>query len=204
MYFCGCTEALGDGSPALKLGTNRPLVFVRDELPGHSRDVIWSWLKEAHARWGAVCDWKAERIMDLSDAGAQDIVHFVTVADLGGSGVLADQYLPYTGGKILRMRINQRIRWRATDGQMTGGYVDPIRTICHETGHFMGMSHFPVGSPVELMEPTISQNIIGPQPTEARVAAGWFGEPLTPVPPKPDPTLYRLVVESTSPITVAT
>ena len=51
---CGCRERLGDGTPSLSLSTNRPLVFVQDDLPGASKDVIWAWLKEAHARWGSV------------------------------------------------------------------------------------------------------------------------------------------------------
>jgi hypothetical protein len=184
--LCGVQEMLGDGSPALKLATNRPLVLVRDALPNHSRDELWSWLKEAHARWGSVCDWQARRIHDESEIGPNDYVNFVTAADLGGGGVLADQVLPYRGGRVLRMRINIRPRWKATDGPMAGGTVDPIRTLCHEIGHFMGHSHWPVGAPAELMEPTVSQRIIGPQPTEGRVSAGWFGPPgAVPVPPSP-------------------
>lgn len=182
---CGCPEQLGDGTPSLKLQTNRPLVFVQDALPGHTKDTIWSWLEESHARWGAVCDWKATRIKNLNEAGQTDYVQLVTVADLGGGGVLADQVLPYPGGRVLRMRINSRIRWKATDGPMQGGTIDPVRTLCHETGHFAGHQHWPVGAPPELMEPTISQAVINPQPTEARVSAGWFGTPTTQPPPPP-------------------
>jgi hypothetical protein len=189
LHVCGVPEQLGDGSPTLKLSTNRPLVYVQDELPGHSRDEIWLWLEEANRRWGLVCDWVARRIMDMAEAGPTDIVNLVTVADLGGGGVLADQVLPYRGGRVLRMRINSRIRWKATDGAMTGGTIDPIRTLTHELGHFQGHSHWPVGAPPELMEPTVSQTIIGPQATEGRVSAGWFGPaaapPRPPVPPVP-------------------
>lgn len=202
--LCGCPEQYGDGTPALKLSTNRPLVLIQDTLPNYSRDEIWSWMREAHARWGAVCDWVAERINDISDAGPGDVVNLITVADLGGGGVLADQMLPYTGGRILRMRLNRRVNWRATDGQMSG-FVDPIRTACHEIGHFQGHSHWPVGAPPELMEPSLSQVIIGPQPTEARMSAGWFGNPRPTTPtPDPDPTLYRVLLESASPIKVVT
>ncbi len=185
--LCGCgnPEMFGDGTPALKLSTNRPLVFVRDALPNHNQNEIWLWLLEGYRRWSLVCDWAGQRIMDMSEAPAGRIVHLITVADLGGGGVLADQMLPYSGGTVLRMRINARIQWKATDGQMLGG-IDPIRTLCHETGHFMGHSHWPVGSPAELMEPTISQAIIGPQPTEARVSEAWFGKPVI-VPPSPPP-----------------
>lgn len=182
-YFCGSVEQFGDGTPALKLATNRPLVMVQDALPGFSRDVIWSWFVEAHARWGSVCDWQARRIMDMSEAGPNDFVNLITVADLGPSGVLADQMLPYSGGNVLRMRINSRISWHATDGRMPSGKVDPLRTLTHELGHFQGHAHWPVGEPTELMEPTISHVIIGPQPTEARMSANWFGVPIIVTPP---------------------
>lgn len=182
---CGNGEQFGDGTPALKLATNRPLVYVQDALPSHSWDEIWTWLAEAHARWGAVCDWRARRIMDMTEAGPTDVVNLVTVADLGGGGILADQMLPYTGGRVLRMRINARIRWQATDGAMPQGTIDPIRTLTHELGHFQGHAHWPVGAPPELMEPTVSHTVIRPQPTEARVSAGWFGSVLPPEPPLP-------------------
>lgn len=184
--ICGCLEQFGDGSPALKLPTNRPCVLIQEAPVGYTLDDVWSWLREAHARWSAVCDWQARRVMDLSEVG-NGYVQLVTVADLGGQGVLADQMLPYAGGQILRMRLNSRIRWKATDGPMMSGTIDPVRTICHETGHFMGHQHWPVGAPAELMEPSISQRIIGPQPTEARVSSGWFGSPVVPIPPTPVP-----------------
>ena len=187
-FFCGCIQQLGDGSPSLKLPTNRPYVLIRDELPGWSKDDIWSWLKEGHQRWGEVCDWRAQRINDLSEAGGSGIVQLVTVEDLGGGGVLADMQLPYPNARILRMRINSRIKWKPTDGKMAAGTIDPIRTLEHETGHFMGHMHFPEGAPAELMEPFISQSIIRPQPTEAAVSARWFGQPTTPPPPAPPPT----------------
>lgn len=183
--FCGNIERFGDGTPALKLQTNRPLVYVQDALPNFNKDEIWSWLKEAFARWEAVCDFKATRIMDLQAAGQTDYVNVVTVEDLGGSGILADQMLPYQGGRILRMRINSRINWKATDGPMQGGTIDPIRTLCHELGHFQGHSHWPVGTPLELMEPVIQQTIISPQPTEAAMSVSWFGRPTTTPPPLP-------------------
>lgn len=180
--LCGVVEQLGDGTPSLKLPTNRPCVLVRDPLAGYTHTEIWGWIKEAYARWSAVCDWAGERIADLSEANGR-IVHLITVADLGDNGVLADQQLPYTGARVLPMRINTRIRWKPTDGPMLSGTIDPIRTLCHEVGHFMGHMHFPVGAPAELMEPTVSQTITGPQPTEAKVSADWFGQPASQPPP---------------------
>lgn len=201
--FCGNGEKFGDGTPALKLSTNRPLVYIQDQLPNFNKESIWSWLKEAYARWEAVCDFRATRIMDLQAAGQTDVVNLITVEDLGGSGILADQMLPYQGGRILRMRINARINWKATDGPMQGGTIDPIRTLCHEIGHFMGHSHWPVGVPLELMEPSIQQNIISPQSTEAAMSASWFGKPATtptpppipPLPPVPTGEVIRILMD---------
>jgi hypothetical protein len=189
-YRCACPEQLGDGTPSLKLPTNRPLVFVRDSLRDYSQDKIWNWVEDACARWTSVSDIRVERIMDPSDAGPNDVLLLITVADLGGGGVLADQQLPYVGGRVLRMRINSRINWKPTKGRMAAGTVDPLRVICHELGHAWGMVHFPVGAPAELMEPTVSNEIESPQPTEGRLAADWFGPPVEkPKPPTaPVPT----------------
>jgi hypothetical protein len=188
-YVCGCKAQLGDGTPSLKLPTNRPLVYVQQAPSGYTLDDVWKWLEEAYnRRWGSVCNFQARRIMSLNEATASDYVNHVTVADLGNGGVLADQELPYASGRRLMMRINSRIKWKPTDGAMTGGSIDPVRVVCHEGGHFMGHQHFPTGAPLELMEPVVSNEIISPQPTEARVAAGWFGEPVSipvPVPPTP-------------------
>ena len=127
--LCGCAEQLGNGSISLKLQTNRPLVFIQDQLPSYTRDQIWEWMSEAHARWSAVCDWQVRRIHDLAEAGPNDYVQTVYVADLGGDGILADQRLPYNGGRRLPMRLNERIRWVPTNGNFQNGTIDPIRTI---------------------------------------------------------------------------
>lgn len=186
VYVCNNTEQLGDGTPALKLPTNRPCVYIQQAPSGFSLDNVWEWFNEAYnVRWAAVCDWRARRIMSLSEAEPNDYVNHIKVADLGGGGVLADQQLPYTGGRVLTMRLNSRIRWKPTDGNMTSGTIDPIRVVVHEGGHFQGHQHWPVGAPTEIMEPTITQTIIRPQPTEARVSAGWFGEPMPQPPPPP-------------------
>ncbi len=187
LMVCGCIEQFGDGAPALKVGTNRPLVLIQGSMNGITQDEVWAWLREAHARWGSVCDWQATRIRDIQEAAQDSVIQLVTFADLGAGGVLADQVLPYQGGQVLRMRINVRINWRATDGQMSAGTVDPIRTICHETGHFQGHTHLPQGAPLELMEPIIQQAIIAPQPTEAQMSAYWFGKPQSQPPPTPQP-----------------
>lgn len=188
---------LGDGTPALKLPTNRPLVLVRDPLPGWDRDAIWGWLDEAYnRRWGAVCDLRARRIFDLAEAGPADVVNLVTVADLGGGGVLADQMLPYTNARVLVMRINSRIKFVPTDGQMASGTIDPVRMITHEGGHFLGFQHLSTALPRDLMEPYILQEVIRPQAAEAKTALGWFGPPVTlpPVPPTDPCAAYKVAL----------
>ena len=185
---CGCVQQFGDGTAAIKLATNRPLVFIRDALSGWTKDDIWTWIKEGYLRWGDVCNLAPTRIMSDSDAKPSDIVHYITVANLGGGGVIADQMLPYNGGKQLVMRINSIVKFKPTDGPMQSGTVDPIRALgVHETGHFIGLQHFPTGDPREIMEPYIQQDIIQPQPTESAVARMWYGSPTTP-PPVPPPT----------------
>lgn len=196
-YVCGCREQLGDGTPALKLATNRPLVCIQDAPKGYSKENVREWFDEAYnRRWAAVCDWKvtfisdwkATFIFDLASVGPDDYVNLITVADLGNGGVLADQMLPYRSGRVLTMRLNSRIDWRPSDGPMLPGTIDPVRVIVHEGGHFMGHQHWPIGAPVEIMEPTISQTIIRPQETEGRMSAAWFGQPVTPFqPPAPQP-----------------
>lgn len=186
---CGNPEQLGSGVESLKLQTNRPSFFVQDALAGQAdQDEIAKWIEEGFLRWGAWSDLIATRVSSLQEGRKlSQVTCHIIVADLGSSGVLADQRLPYTGGTVLQMRINSRIKWRATDGPMFKGTIDPLRTITHELGHFIGHQHWPQGQPEELMEPVISNTVIKPQSTEGSVAAGWFGQP-KPVPtPTPDP-----------------
>jgi hypothetical protein len=201
---CDNPEQLGDGTTMmLKLQTNRPLVYVKDPLPGYGVDVIWEWLRTAYARWTSVCDLEPRRILSPAEATPADVVNYVTVANLGGGGVLADQQLPFPGGTVLRMRINSVIKWVPTDGPMQGG-IDPVRTLCHEIGHFLGFQHYPTSDPRDLMEPTIHNNVVGPQTSESKVAVGWFGppKPTTPGPTVPGGGADDILVKFERPILV--
>lgn len=185
--LCGCPENFGDGTALFKLPSNRFAYFVRDSLPNNSRDEIADWIAEAISRWRSVADIEGRRILRLEDLEAGELLDEITVADLGGGGVLADQQLPQPGVTRYRMRMNVRIKWVRTNGVMRAGEVDPVRTDCHELGHFLGFQHFPTSLPKELMEPRILPDIIGPQPTEAKIAADWFGPPKPGNEPQPVP-----------------
>lgn len=188
-YSCGVVEQYQTRDKAMtaeaRLGTKRPLVFIQDALPGWSKDATATAYMDAASRWTAGADIAWTLITDMAQAGPSNIVNRVSVADLGGGGVLADQMLP-SGQRILQMRMNSRISWVKTDGSMPGGKVDAVRVFAHEIGHFIGHEHWPRGAPPELMEPFISDTIIKPQATELAVTVNWFGPPV-PV-PGPDPT----------------
>lgn len=185
--LCGCPEMLGDGSAMYKLPSNRFAFLVRDALPAYTRDEIAAWNFKALARWASVADIEGRRIFSMSELRDGEILNEITVADLGTNGTLADQQLPQPGVFIYRMRINSRIKWIETDGIMQPGTADPVRTIGHEDGHFLGFQHFPTSLPKEWMEPRILQDVIGPQPTEAKIAVDWFGPPKPANQPTPSP-----------------
>lgn len=192
-YVCGCSEMFGDGRSALsKLPTNRPTFRFDGRLPGFTQLAVEDFIMEAfngRGGWSEVCDLK----LDKHPNTKTNPTNIVIDANLGRSGVLADQQLPVSNPP-LQMRINNIIAWVVAQNP-PAGQVDLLRTLRHELGHFIGLSHFPVGGPKELMEPSISE-IRAVQPTEAALVAKIYGEPQQiPVPPgtnAPD----QIVIES--------
>lgn len=176
-YVCGCPESFGSGAAVYKLPTLTPSWYLDGTLPGMARDVFMSAIGTACKRWESVCG------IDFSEA--QNVLAAtlrITTANLGRSGILADQQLPYQGMTQLRMRVNTVIQWTISDG--SGNAVDLVRVLTHELGHFLACQHFDTAPPPELMEPTYNPNIISPQATEARLVAGWYGPPAQPpIPP---------------------
>jgi hypothetical protein len=188
MHTCGVREQLGDRAEArAALQTNRPFYYVRSAPRGFTVDQIAEVYERAFAGWTSVANVDTRRITDLAQAGPRDVVNVIDGANLGTSGVLADQVLGNGQGTRLQMRINNQVDWSR---------INMVTTVMHEQGHFFGLAHFPPGPPPELMEPVLS-SVLKPQPTEAKVVREHFANfppipgpepiPPTPVPPKPTP-----------------
>lgn len=169
--YCGVAAMFGDGSGTPKLPTNRP-TFRYDGGPigGFSVADIEQLLLDSFNGEGGWDDW-ADVLLDKHTNPKTNPTNIVILHDLGTGGVLADQQLPF-GNPPYRMRINNRVNWNQ---------LLLTKTLRHEHGHFIGLSHWPTGAPKELMEPAISE-IVNVQPTEGMFAAKLYGEP------KPKPT----------------
>lgn len=157
-----------------QLPTLSPSWFLDGDLPGIKRDTFRAAIETACSRWEAVCG------LQFSEAGtASQATLRITVADLGTSGTLADQQLPFRGMSQLRMRVNRRVQWAIFDGR-SGNGTDLVRVLSHELGHFGSLQHFDSSPPPELMEPSYSPDIIGPQPAEIKLMVSMYGKPLAP------------------------
>lgn len=180
MSFCGCRAQFGDGTPTYKLSNQRPTFYVKDAPPGFTRDQWIGFCMEAFGRWSAVCDvvWTP-----TNDSNAAQFLIFTHQFD-GPSGILADCEFPMPGGGQQQMRIDPSERWTTQ--------IDPLRVLCHEMGHGIGLQHFdPNVPPPELMNPIYSQTIDHPQSGEVSYVQKLYGLPqtVTPTTPPAIPTI---------------
>lgn len=186
--FCGVTAMLGDGiSGTPKLPTNRPTWRVENDLPGFSRTSFEDAIVEALHRWELVCD----LVFDKHVNPKTNPTEIITVVRLDGpSGVLADQMLPYGNGPF-RMRIDSGERqWFLGDNPPPGA-ISLTTVLAHEFGHLIGLSHFPPGGQVDLMEPTYNPRVTRPQAAEALFAAKLYGQPKADEVPSDGPVAGR-------------
>jgi len=172
-HFCRNAEQFGDGTrAALKLHTNRPTWYLRDELPWMKRAELEAVIQRAADGWTTVCDFKAIRAANEASA-----LWVFTVARMDGpGGVLADAQLP--GGSR-----QQICRIDVAENALSNLLEVILR---HEIGHLMGLQHFPANPPPELMEPTLNPKVAMPQKTEAALCVQWYGQPIAQ--PTPTPT----------------
>lgn len=170
--FCWNPEQFGDGTAALRLDTNRPTWWLRDELPWMPRAALESKIQEALDEWKHVADVDCKRA--TSEAMARWVI---TVARLDGpGGVLADMQLPGPRQQFMRIDMSE---------SALSHLLVPILT--HEFGHAYGLQHFPSSPPPELMEPTLNPKITTPQATESALMVQWYGKPITQPTPAPSP-----------------
>ncbi len=163
--FCRNAEQFGDGTvAALKLHTNRPTWYLRDELPWMKRPELEACIQRAADGWTTVCDFKAVRAANEASA-----LWVFTVARMDGAGgVLADAMLP--GGarqQICRIDVAE---------SALANLLEVI--LRHEIGHLMGLQHFPANPPPELMERTLNPKIAMPQAAESSLCVQWYGKPI--------------------------
>lgn len=195
-WVCGVAAEFGDGRTlSAKLPIKRP-TFRFDASGGLPRGFTASQVEDVLldafngvGGWAEVCDVELDKHINPKT----NPTNLVIVHDLGTGGILADQLMPLSAPP-LRMRINSRVDWCVAVNPPRGK-VDLLRTLRHEWGHFLGLSHFPLGGPPELMEPRIS-DIIAVQPTEAAFAAKLYGEPIVAPGPLPPGAVDEIAIEA--------
>jgi hypothetical protein len=179
MNFCACTEAFGDGSQQVKLPSGLITFRVDGQLPGLSKADFEAACMEAWRRWERVIGIKVDKHANPKT----DPTQYVLTAQMdGGSGVLADQELPYGRGTNLRMRVDHSERWTVNDapGQ---GLINLIAVLAHEDGHCLGMQHISPEGDADLMNPTYSPKIYLPQEDDISYGRKLYGPPVVVSPP---------------------
>lgn len=131
---------------------------VQAYLRAFDRDTYRAIIREALGMWESVC---AIRFIENNRAGYGGIEFGLYPAPQPG-GVLADCQLPSLDmppSTWLDLRMDDSELW-SNSKNPASNYVDPVRVICHEAGHGIGISHISDGN---LMAPIYSTRIGAPQ-----------------------------------------
>ena len=179
VFVCGNPEMFGEGAATYKMPTNRPTWCMQATIPGFTDAQLRQDFADAMGLWSEVADtiWT-----ETNDAARANVVIIDWAFD-GPGGILMDATLPTPGIVQQRLRIDRGDRW-SRGMNAPAGRIPIIPPFCHEGGHLLGSSHWPVGDPRELMEPSFDPLITKPQETESAWMAKLYGKP-TPAQPKP-------------------
>ena len=164
---------------------------VIDYLPGLSREAYSRCIADCFANWAKVCGIRPRQC----EAGERPNIAFTLQTERPG-GVLADCQLPVQATRSTQLicRVDQADRWCIASGRLSPSHplIDAGRTLTHELGHGLGLSHLSTGC---LMAPTYSVEIWLPQAGDIVEAQARYGPPVPSVDttPKAEPGDWQAV-----------
>jgi len=170
IWACRNTEQFGDGSPALKMHTNRPKVWFAASLPGMPLAKLKEIFFRGVNKWALVANVLA---IDAKSQGEADWIIVPSRID-GKNGVLADMMLPGPRPQYMRLDVAEN----ASEDQLE-------QTCMHEGGHGYGLFHTPAGPPPEVMDPSLNMSVRTPQAAEAKLMESMYGAPVVAPPSAP-------------------
>ena len=150
------------------------------ELGTLSANGVRGAIKKACERWEEVC---GIQFFYPNSAREAHIVIGAGIQREGPGGTLAWSELPCGPDRQLQQQYDRRERWVIADNPPRGS-IDLIRVVCHEIGHAIGISHIGSGN---LLAPTYSSRIKGPQAGDIVEAQARYGRPQPKEDPQPDP-----------------
>jgi hypothetical protein len=178
--FCAYPDKMAIGGVNCRWNKRLITYGFKGVLPGVTQEDMRRAMQIAFDRWSAVCNLRAQH----AGIGAQTADIIVETGRIdGASGTLAWSELPCSGtDRTLRQKYDNGEPWVLAD-DVPQYRIDLIRVMCHELGHAIGIEHIGSGN---LMAPTYSTRINGPQAGDIREAVARYGPPTATPPPKPD------------------
>lgn len=173
--ICGVSDAIGQGGDCRWPDGDVSWTIV-SVIPGFTFEAMKAVVQTAFDRLAAVCG-----IVPRYTDTARTARIVINAASMDGpSGVLADSMLPCGNTRQCVQRYDSGEKWTIDDGP-AAGRIDLTRVVAHELGHACGISHI---GPGNLMSPTYSQTIIGPQAGDIAELRRRYGPPKSrPIPP---------------------